>query len=158
MTRRGKKAARISERGACRWAQSAPGCEPACAEDLCIGATSIYVPASRCAKGLDMSKKFLKDAITQAVPEMTGVAATRLAGDIIEAIKAELLAEGRFALPGFGSFVVRETAKRTAMNPRTGEKVPVKAGATVRFKASPNLREEAFAALKKQKRKTTAKK
>ena len=52
-----------------------------------------------------------------------------------------------------GAFVVREKAKRTALNPKTGEKVTVKAGATVRFKASPALKEAAFAGLKKAKRK-----
>ena len=52
-----------------------------------------------------------------------------------------------------GSFTVRETPKRTALNPRTGEKVDVKAGATVRFKASPSLKQAAFAGLKKAKRK-----
>ena len=60
---------------------------------------------------------------------------------------------GRFTIPEFGAFVVRETAKRTALNPRTGEKVPVKAGATVKFKASPALKEAALAGLKKAKRK-----
>ncbi len=59
---------------------------------------------------------------------------------------------GRLALPDFGSFTVRETPRRTALNPRTGEKVDVKAGATVRFKASPSLKEAALAGLRKAKR------
>ena len=71
----------------------------------------------------------------------------------IAAIKAEIVAAGRFTIPDFGSFSVRETAKRTAQNPRTGEKVAVKAGATVRFKASPALKEAALAGMKKAKRK-----
>ena len=49
--------------------------------------------------------------------------------------------------------VVRETPKRTALNPKTGKKVAVKAGATVRFKASPALKDAAFAGLKKAQRK-----
>jgi hypothetical protein len=64
--------------------------------------------------------------------------------------------EGReSALPGRAESAVvgRETAKRTARNPQTGEKVAVKAGAAVRFKASPALKEAAFAGLKKTKRK-----
>ena len=48
---------------------------------------------------------------------------------------------------------MREKAKRTALNPKTGEKVAVKAGAAVRFKASPALKEAAFTGLKKAKRK-----
>ena len=49
---------------------------------------------------------------------------------MIEAIKTEIIEIGRFSLPEFGSFSVRQTPKRTALNPRTGEKVQVKAGAT----------------------------
>nr|WP_282572014.1 HU family DNA-binding protein [Roseomonas acroporae] len=94
----------------------------------------------------------MTDVIVQS-SDLTGVAANRLATDLIAAIKAEITGTGRFSLPDFGSFTVRETPKRTALNPRTGEKVPVKAGATVRFKASPALKEAAFAATKKAKRK-----
>lgn len=99
-----------------------------------------------------MSKKFLTDVIVQS-SDMTGVAANKLATALIEAIKNEIITTGRFSLPDFGSFSVRETPKRTALNPRTGEKVPVKAGATVKFKASPAMKEAAFAGVKKAKRK-----
>lgn len=99
-----------------------------------------------------MSKKFLTEVIARSA-DMPAVAANRLATDIIEAIKDEIIEKGRFTLPEFGAFIVRETPKRTALNPRTGEKVAVKAGATVRFKASPALKEAALAGLRKAKRK-----
>ena len=99
-----------------------------------------------------MSKKFLTDVIVQSA-EMPAIAANRLAAGIIAAIKSEIIETGRFTLPDFGAFIVRETPKRTALNPRTGEKVAVKAGATVKFKASPSLKDSAFAGLKKAKRK-----
>jgi DNA-binding protein HU-beta len=99
-----------------------------------------------------MSKKFLTDVIVQSA-EMPAAAAGRLAADIIAAIKTEIVQSGRFTIPDFGAFSVRETPKRIALNPRTGEKVAVKAGATVRFKASPALKESALAGLKKAKRK-----
>lgn len=99
-----------------------------------------------------MSKKFIADVIQQS-SDLTGLASVRLAGAVIEAIKAEIVETGRFSLPEFGSFSVRETPKRTKMNPRTGEKVQVKAGATVRFKPSPNLKEAVFAGVKKARRK-----
>lgn len=99
-----------------------------------------------------MSKKFLTDVIAQSAG-LPAAAAGRLAADIIAAIKGQIVESGRFTIPEFGGFVVRETAKRTALNPRTGEKVAVKAGATVRFKASPALKDAAFAGLKKAKRK-----
>ncbi|WP_137179197.1 HU family DNA-binding protein [Roseomonas sp. AR75] len=99
-----------------------------------------------------MSKKFLTDVIAQSA-DMPAAAASRLAADIIAAIKGQIVETGRFTIPDFGAFVVREKAKRTALNPKTGEKVAVKAGATVRFKASPALKDAAFAGLKKAKRK-----
>lgn len=99
-----------------------------------------------------MSKKFLTGVIVES-SEMTGVAANRLATDLIEAIKKEIIETGRFSLPDFGSFTVRETPKRSALNPRTGEKVAVKAGATVRFKVAPSLKEAVFAGVRKNRRK-----
>ena len=99
-----------------------------------------------------MSKKFLTDVIVKAT-EMPTLQANSLASDIIAAIKNEIVEAGRFTIPDFGAFIVRETAKRSALNPRTGEKVAVKAGATVRFKASPALKDAAFAGKKKAKRK-----
>ena len=72
--------------------------------------------------------------------------------EIVAAIEAEIAETGRFSPPGFGSFTVRETPRRTALNPRTGERVDVEAGATVRFKASPALKQAAFAGLKKTRR------
>jgi DNA-binding protein HU-beta len=103
-----------------------------------------------------MSKKFITDVIQRST-EMTGVASAQLAAEIIDAIKTEIVTTGRFSLPDFGSFTVRETPKRTALNPKTGEKVAVKAGATVRFKVSPSLKGDAFAGLKKAKRKSAKK-
>lgn len=99
-----------------------------------------------------MSKKCLTGTILHSV-EMPASAAGRLAGGIVAAIKAKIIETGRFTIPDFDAFVVRGTPKRTALNPRTGEKVAVKAGATVKFRASPSLKEAAVAGLKKAKRK-----
>jgi DNA-binding protein HU-beta len=67
-----------------------------------------------------MSKKFLTDVIQQS-SEMTGVAAGRLAADIVAAIKAEIVETGRFSLPDFGSFTVRETREGVGEGRRHGE-------------------------------------
>lgn len=99
-----------------------------------------------------MSKKFLTDVIQQST-EMTGVACGKLAADLIAAVNAEIIGTGRFSLLDFGTLNVRETAKRSALNPRTGEKVQVKANATVEFKASPAIKEAAFAGARKARRK-----
>ena len=86
-----------------------------------------------------MSKAFIAQVIQESAA-LTGVAANRTAGDVIDAIVNELKKNGKFTLPSFGTFTVRKTKARKAMNPRTGEAVKVKAGKTVRFKASPSLK------------------
>jgi DNA-binding protein HU-beta len=86
-----------------------------------------------------MSKAFLAQVIQESL-ETTGVAANRAAADLINAIVKELKKEGGFTLPSFGTFTVKKTKARKALNPRTGEPVKVKAGKTVRFKASPTLK------------------
>jgi DNA-binding protein HU-beta len=86
-----------------------------------------------------MSKAFIA-SVLQNSAEISGVAANRTAADVIEAIVAALKKEGKFTLPSFGTFTVRKTKARKGVNPRTGEKIKVKAGKTVRFKASPSLK------------------
>jgi DNA-binding protein HU-beta len=95
--------------------------------------------ASRQQESSSMSKAFNAGALQESA-ELSGVSAARAAGDLMAAIFKELKKEGKFTLPGFGTFTVRKTKARTAFNPRTREKVKVKAGKTVRFKASPTLK------------------
>jgi DNA-binding protein HU-beta len=87
-----------------------------------------------------MSKKFIADVIQESA-ELTGVAANRAATDLIEAIVKEMKKAGSFTLPGFGTFRVMKTKARKGLNPRTGEPLKIKAGKTVRFKASKVLKE-----------------
>lgn len=86
-----------------------------------------------------MSKAFIAEVL-QGSAELTGAAANRAAGDLMEAIVKALKKEGKFTLPSFGTFTVRKTKARKGLNPRTGESIKVKAGKTVRFKASPTLK------------------
>ncbi|MDR3539116.1 MAG: HU family DNA-binding protein [Acetobacteraceae bacterium] len=86
-----------------------------------------------------MSKAFIARVIQDSA-ELTGAAANRAAGDLMEAIVKELKKAGKFTLPSFGTFTVRKTKARKGLNPRTGEAIKVKAGKTVRFKASPTLK------------------
>ena len=86
-----------------------------------------------------MSKAFIAQIIQDSA-NLTGTAANRAAGDLMAAIVKELKKNGRFTLPSFGTFIVRKTKARKGLNPRTGEAIKVKAGKTVRFKASPTLK------------------
>jgi DNA-binding protein HU-beta len=86
-----------------------------------------------------MSKAFIASVIQDSA-NLTGAAANRAAADVIAAVVKELKKNGRFTLPSFGTFIVRKTKARKGLNPRTGEQIKVKAGKTVRFKASPTLK------------------
>jgi DNA-binding protein HU-beta len=86
-----------------------------------------------------MSKAFISKVLQQST-EVTGAAANRATNDLIDAIVKEMKKSGKFTLPSFGTFTVRKTKARKALNPRTGESIRVKAGKTVRFKASPVLK------------------
>jgi DNA-binding protein HU-beta len=86
-----------------------------------------------------MSKAFISQVIQESA-SLTGAAANRAATDLMGAIVKELKKSGKFTLPSFGTFTVRKTKARKGLNPRTGEAIRVKAGKTVRFKASPTLK------------------
>ena len=86
-----------------------------------------------------MSKAFIARVIQQST-DVTGAAANRATNALIAAIVTELKRTGKFTLPSFGTFTVRKTKARKALNPRTGEAIRAKAGKTVRFKASPILK------------------
>ena len=86
-----------------------------------------------------MSKAFIAQ-ILQESADLTGIAANRAAGDLMDAIVKEMKKAGKFTLPSFGTFTVRKTRARKGLNPRTGESIKVRAGKTVRFKASPSLK------------------
>jgi DNA-binding protein HU-beta len=86
-----------------------------------------------------VSKAFIADIIQESTG-CNGVTANAAAGDLIGAIVRLLKKEGGFTLPSFGTFRVVKTKARKALNPGTGEPVKVKAGKTVRFKASPTLK------------------
>ena len=86
-----------------------------------------------------MSKAFIAKVLQEAT-EVTGTVANRATNQLIDSIVRELKKNGKFTLPSFGTFTVRKTRARKALNPRTGESIRVKAGKTVRFKASPVLK------------------
>ncbi len=65
--------------------------------------------------------------------------------DIIDTTFAEMVkvikAESRFAVPGFGTFTVRERAAKTGRNPKTGDAIKIKASKTIGFKPAPSVKE-----------------
>lgn len=86
-----------------------------------------------------MSKAFISNVIQESTG-LTGVASNQAAADLIQAIVKEIKKNGKFTLPSFGTFTMAKTKARKGVNPRTGESIKVRAGKTVRFKASPTLK------------------
>ena len=86
-----------------------------------------------------MSKAFIAEVIRQST-EVSGVTASRATNELLNAIVKELKKTGKFTLPSFGTFTVYRTKARKALNPQTGASIRVRAGKTVRFKASPILK------------------
>ncbi len=86
-----------------------------------------------------MSKAFIASVLRESA-ELSGTAANTTAGDLIDAMGKQMKRDGRFTLPGFGTFKVAKIKAHKGLNPRTGAAIKVKAGKTVRFKASPTLK------------------
>ena len=86
-----------------------------------------------------MSKAFIAEVIRQST-EVSGATAYRATNELLNAIVAKLKKTGKFTLSSFGTFTVHRTKARKALNPQTGASIRVRAGKTVRFKASPVLK------------------
>lgn len=68
-------------------------------------------------------------------------AAERAVEAVIDAIKKGVKKDKSVQLIGFGTFSVAKRAARTGINPKTREKIKIKASKTVKFKAGAQLKE-----------------
>jgi DNA-binding protein HU-beta len=87
-----------------------------------------------------MNKSELIQAVADSadIPKAT---ATKAVDAIIDSIK-DAMAEGdTVTLIGFGTFTVRERAARVGRNPRTGERLDIKAAKVPAFKAGKSLKD-----------------
>lgn len=64
---------------------------------------------------------------------------TRAVNAFIGAVSTSLKKGGRVGLPGFGTWSVRARKARTGVNPRTGEKIQIKARKVVGWKTGKSL-------------------
>lgn len=87
-----------------------------------------------------MSRAFLAEVIHSATG-VTRLQSKQAAAEVIDAIVHELKVQKSFSLVGFGTFTVRRTKARKGRNPATGEAMKIKAGKSVRFKASRTLKD-----------------
>lgn len=85
-----------------------------------------------------------KAELIAAVAEKSGLSkkdAERAVNATFDAITDELVAGGKVALVGFGSFDVKTRAERIGRNPRTREEITIPASRTPQFKAGKALKD-----------------
>ena len=85
-----------------------------------------------------------KAELIAAVAEKSGISkkdAEKAVTATFDAITEELVAGGKVALVGFGSFDVKTRAERVGRNPRTREEITIPAARTPQFKAGKALQD-----------------
>lgn len=86
-----------------------------------------------------------KADLVNAVLKTMGNGASRAAAErsvdaVIEAIRTGLKKDKSVQLVGFGTFRVADRKARVGVNPKTGEKLKIKASKTVKFAAGKDLK------------------
>lgn len=72
--------------------------------------------------------------------DVSKAAAERAVESVLEAIKKGVKKDKSVQLIGFGTFSVAKRAAREGINPRTKEKIKIKASKTVKFKPGAGLK------------------
>jgi len=80
-------------------------------------------------------------SVIQGSTGSTAKAAKATLDNVIATITASLKKNQKVQLTGFGTLVVTKRAARMGRNPRTGEKVRIKASKSVRFRAGKTLKD-----------------
>jgi len=87
-----------------------------------------------------MNKADLSDAVFNKLGG-TKKAADDAVETVFDTITKELAKGGEVSVSGFGTFVVKKRAARTARNPRTGAQVQVPATQVPKFRAGKGFKE-----------------
>jgi DNA-binding protein HU-beta len=87
-----------------------------------------------------MNKSELVQAVAD-LSELTKTDAAKAVDALLESIKDALAKDDTVTLIGFGTFTVRERAARVGRNPRTGERLDIKAAKVPVFKAGKALKD-----------------
>lgn len=88
-----------------------------------------------------MNKAELVQAVQKSLGKDTSKAQAERAVDaVVESIKTGLKKDQAVQLVGFGTFKVAARKARTGVNPKTGEKIKIKASKSVKFAAGKDLK------------------
>lgn len=89
-----------------------------------------------------MNKVELVEAVQKSLGKETSKAeAERAVNAVIDAIKVGVKKTKVVQLIGFGTFKVASRKARTGVNPKTGQKIKIKASKTVKFVAGKALKD-----------------
>ncbi|MEA3421363.1 MAG: HU family DNA-binding protein [Acidobacteriota bacterium] len=86
-----------------------------------------------------MTKTELIDKVGEKT-DLTKKDASEAVNAVLETIETTLKSGDSIALPGFGTFSVKERSERKGRNPQTGEEITISAGKSAKFKAGKNLK------------------
>jgi DNA-binding protein HU-beta len=86
-----------------------------------------------------MTKSKLIETVAEAVRQPKWLVAMTIELTF-EQITRAIHEEGRFCVPRFGTFSVRQRKERNGFNPRTNKKMKIPAARTVGFRPAPELK------------------
>lgn len=86
-----------------------------------------------------MTKADLIEAVIEraGVPDLTKKTTGEIIDGVFDAVKEAIGDDGRFSMPGFGTFSVKTRQARSGRNPRTGATIQIPESKTVGFKPAP---------------------
>ena len=88
-----------------------------------------------------MNKKGLVEAVMKATGMETKAAAERAVEAVFDTVVKTMSRGEEVAIAGFGTFRVAKRAAREGRNPKTGEKIQIKASVKPKFRAGKLLKE-----------------
>lgn len=87
-----------------------------------------------------MNKSQLLDYLASKFNYLPNNEVEKIFSKIINSFSESLATNDRIEIRGFGTFSIKERSKRTARNPKTGEKINVEPKKSLHFKTSKEMR------------------
>jgi len=84
--------------------------------------------------------KTLTERVSKKVPKVRKEVVEATVNELFELIKEEVLSGGKVSINEFGRFYLKSTAPRSARNPKTGEKIELRARKRFTFKPSSKIK------------------
>lgn len=88
-----------------------------------------------------MNKQELSEKVHAAYDKLGKGESAKLVDDLFEIIITTLLRGEEVKVSGFGTFVVKKTAARKGINPKTKEQIQIPSKNAVKFRASKPLKD-----------------